>query len=223
MPLLRAFRIAKSHAGAPVIADASLSLRAGTVTLLSAPSGTGKSTLLEILAGVQDPDRGTVERKAPASLMFQDNALIPWLGAAANLAYILPPSLPAAEREERISRFLEIFELAGKTRPPAMSSGMKRRLGLARAFAADRAITLLDEPFAFLDDRWRRAAASLIRGKAEAGGAVALAGHQADPALLDSCPDLLRVLELGPAPVRLADPEARGEGGGAPDDGAEPS
>jgi ABC-type sulfate/molybdate transport systems ATPase subunit len=71
---------------------------------------------------------------------------------------------------------------------------------------AGRAVTLLDEPFAFLDARWHAEVAGLVRGRAEGGGAVALAGHEAAPALLDACGKILRVLELGPPPVSLREP-----------------
>ncbi|MDR1037157.1 MAG: ATP-binding cassette domain-containing protein [Deltaproteobacteria bacterium] len=207
MELLKAANVAKSYQGRVILADVSATLRAGTVTLFSAPSGSGKSTLLEILAGVQDPDGGSVTRNAPASLMFQDNALVPNLDAAGNLAYILPRGTPDGERRERIGRWLGIFGLEGPMYPRSMSSGMKRRLSLARTFLAERPITLLDEPFAFLDDKWHETVASLIRGKADAGGAVALAGHGAAPALTDACGDVLRVLELGPSPVTLPETE----------------
>jgi ABC-type multidrug transport system ATPase subunit len=208
VPLLVASHVTKSYQGKVVLADVSATLRPGTVTLFSAPSGSGKSTLLEILAGVQAPDGGTVLRSSPASLMFQDNALVPSLDAAGNLAYILPWGTPAEEGRRRIGLWLRIFWLEEDMFPRSMSSGMKRRLNLARTFMAERTVTLLDEPFAFLDDRWREAVAARIREKADAGGAVALAGHGAAPALTDACGDMLRVLELGPSPVTLIDPEA---------------
>jgi ABC-type nitrate/sulfonate/bicarbonate transport system ATPase subunit len=208
VPLLVASHVRKSYRGRTVLEDVSATLRPGAVTLFSAPSGSGKSTLLEILAGVQAPDGGTVLRSAPASLMFQDNALVPSLDAAGNLAYILPRGIPAGERRSRIGRWLRIFGLEGDMFPRNMSSGMRRRLSLARTFMAERPVILLDEPFAFLDDRWHEAVAAQIRGKAQAGGTVALAGHGATPALTDACGDMLRVLDLGPSPVTLKDPEA---------------
>ncbi|MDR1041995.1 MAG: ATP-binding cassette domain-containing protein [Deltaproteobacteria bacterium] len=215
-PLVKAMRVAKAFGGKPVLADVSCSLHPGTVTLFSAPSGSGKSTLLEILAGVQAPDRGAVERSCPASLMFQDNALVPNLDAEGNLAYILPPSMPKAERAEKIASWLKLFELEHRVYPRSMSSGMKRRLNLARALIAGRAVTLLDEPFAFLDERWHGVVAGLILAKASAGGAVALAGHEPAPALVKACGGLLRVLELGAPPVILKD-----AGGKAQEDAGE--
>jgi ABC-type nitrate/sulfonate/bicarbonate transport system ATPase subunit len=197
--------VSKSFQGRLILADVSATLAPGTVTLFSAPSGCGKSTLLEILAGVQKPDGGAVERLAAASLMFQDNALVPSLDAAGNLAYILPRAMAASERRDRIGLWLARVGLEPRSYPRSMSSGMKRRLSLARAFIADRPLTLLDEPFAFLDDRWHAAVAAFIRENAEGGGAVALAGHGAARALKDACGDLLRELELGQSPVTLED------------------
>ncbi|MDR1360226.1 MAG: ATP-binding cassette domain-containing protein, partial [Deltaproteobacteria bacterium] len=155
MPLLEARNLAVSRAGRPVIASVSLSLSRGEIVCLTGPSGIGKTTLLETLAGILSPDRGSVRLSRPPALMFQDDALIPWLSAEANINYILPEGAPSGTA----AQWLERFGLEKNLPPTAMSGGMRRRLSLARAFASGRELLLFDEPFAFLDQAWRKAAA----------------------------------------------------------------
>ena len=164
----------KSYAGRKILAGLSLALAAGEILCLTGPSGSGKSTALEIMAGLIRPEQGRVRRDTEISLLFQDDALIHWLNAANNLAYILPP------KTRFIPRWLERFGLAGETYPPAMSGGMRRRLGLARAFAAGRKVILLDEPFAFLDQAWQETVAEEIAAQAAAGASLALTAHSPD-------------------------------------------
>lgn len=172
--MLELFNIHKSYAGQEILSGLSLALAPGEILCLTGPSGSGKSTALEIMAGLIRPDQGKVRRNAKIALLFQDDALIPWLNAADNLAYVLPP------QTRLIPKWLERFGLSGKTYPPAMSGGMRRRLGLARAFAAEKKIILLDEPFAFLDQAWQYRVAEEIAAQVSAGTALALTAHSQD-------------------------------------------
>ncbi|MDR2503891.1 MAG: ATP-binding cassette domain-containing protein [Deltaproteobacteria bacterium] len=203
--MLELVKVRKSYAGQMVVAEASLRLAAGEALCITGPSGAGKSTLLEIMAGLIRPDGGLVRRAAPASLLFQDDALIPWLTAAENLAYILPRRLDEAEKTARIRRWLERFGLDGHIYPPAMSGGMRRRLGLARLFASARPLLLLDEPFAFLDQAWQEVAAREMAVAVTAGAALVLTSHDLDPLQLpcfSSTP--CRIARAGETPLRLA-------------------
>ncbi len=191
--------VRKNFAGRPVIASASLRAAAGEVLCLKGPSGVGKSTLLEIMAGVIEPDGGGVTRNGAVALAFQDDALIPWLDAAANVAYVLPPALPRPEREARGALWLERFGLEANVYPAAMSGGMRRRLNMARAFASERPILLLDEPFAFLDEGWQQRIADLIGERAAQGGCIVLSSHTLDP--LTNVPH--RSLAVEDSPVLL--------------------
>jgi NitT/TauT family transport system ATP-binding protein len=194
--------VAKSFDGKVVIASASLALRAGEVLCLTGPSGVGKTTLLEIAAGVTAPDTGSVVRSGAASLMFQDDVLIPWLTAEEAVTYILPENMPETERRDRAAIWLRRFELEGVLYPAAMSGGMRRRLSMARAFAAKRPLLLLDEPFAFLDpDRCRTVAEEVARHARE-GGAVMLTSHATDPLRAEALANLpVRLLAVEHAPV----------------------
>jgi ABC-type nitrate/sulfonate/bicarbonate transport system, ATPase component len=195
----------KSFDGKTVVRSATLSLRAGEILCLTGPSGIGKTTLLELAAGVTKPDAGRVSRTVKASLMFQDDVLIPWQTAEEAITYILPDAMPERERLERAALWLETFELEGGIYPAAMSGGMRRRLSLARTFAAERPLVLLDEPFAFLDtERCRLVMAAIVR-HVRNGGTVMLTSHTTEP--LDvSEPDapVVRLVSVTHSPITIS-------------------
>jgi ABC-type nitrate/sulfonate/bicarbonate transport system ATPase subunit len=194
--------IAKSYAGRRVVASASLAAARGEIICLTGPSGIGKTTLLEMMAGVISPDRGTVRRTTPPALMFQDDALIPWLSAGANIAYILSPQLPSSAAAGIVARWLERFDLERNIFPAAMSGGMRRRLSLARTLASCRELLFLDEPFAFLDEVWQDIIAEELALRAAAGSAIILATHTAAPFSRVSAPHArIRHIAVAEAPV----------------------
>jgi len=198
--------ITKSYGRRGVIGSASFRLPAGEILCLTGPSGIGKTTLLEIIAGIIPPDAGTVHVNGGISLLFQDNVLIPWLNAAANIQYILPPDLPHAEAETRARKWLCRFGLEEAQFPAAMSGGMLRRLALARTFAATRPLLLLDEPFAFLDDDWQRVVAEEMAAHAAGGGSILVTSHMIAP-LSRKCFDLVPhgIMQLSASPIHLDD------------------
>lgn len=191
----------RKHAGGRCIIDyASLSVGAGEVLCLAGASGIGKTTLLEIMAGIQRPDGGMVEREGSVALAFQDDVLIPWLSAQGNIEYALS-ALPQMERSRRAVHWLKRFGLPADQFPAAMSGGMRRRLNLARSFAAERRILLLDEPYAFLDIDWQERVTFFIASAIEAGAAVVLASHQWS--LIDSL--MSRKIEIVKSPIVIND------------------
>ena len=171
----------KRYAGRDIITAATLKVKPGDIVCLSGPSGVGKTTLLEMMAGIIQPDTGSVLRNVSASLSFQDDALIPWLTARDNILYILSPDIPVDQAERRALYWLQRFELEADQYPSAMSGGMRRRFSLARAFAAARPLLLLDEPFAFLDEGRQRLVVEEIAAHAASSGAVVLSSHMAAP------------------------------------------
>jgi NitT/TauT family transport system ATP-binding protein len=127
-----------------------------------APTGTGKTTLLRIIAGLRKPDTGKVilmgdEVKGPTpkiSMIFQDFALFPWLTALENVEIaLLHKKLSKDDRVKLARRYLELVGLGGFENyyPRELSGGMKQRVAIARALAAQPILLLMDEPFANLD------------------------------------------------------------------------
>ena len=134
--------------------DLELEVAAGEFVCLIGASGCGKSTILNLVAGLDDPSTGTIEVDGRTALMFQEAALFPWLTVAANVE--LPMRLagvPKAERRARTEQLLGAVHLDGfaRKRPHQLSGGMRQRGALARAFAQDAEILLMDEPFGALD------------------------------------------------------------------------
>lgn len=160
--------------GKTVLDRFSLELPEGGVTALSGPSGCGKTTLLRVLAGLQRPDEGAVEGIDPKAvvLLFQENRLLPWRRAREQITDVLP-----RHKKDTWRDWLALVELEGEgdAWPDQLSGGMQRRLALARALALGGAWTLLDEPFAGVDQE--RAQRILERVRA-LGGSVLLASHE---------------------------------------------
>ena len=158
--------VGHGYAGLPVLDDVSLRVRDGEVLAVIGPSGCGKSTFLGILGGLLQPSAGRVLTLGvrppgclnPLTYVFQDAALLPWRTVAGNVALGLQPhGLPRAEVEERIASVLALMGL-GEFRaalPRQLSGGMRQRVGIARALAANPAVLLMDEPLSALDAQTR--------------------------------------------------------------------
>ena len=135
-------------------------------------SGCGKSTILNLVAGLDTPSSGTVDVGGRTALMFQEAALFPWLTVRANVE--LPMRLagvPKTSRRARAEQLLSVVHLDGfaAKRPHQLSGGMRQRVALARAFAQDADVLLMDEPFGALDAMTRDALHeeldALVRGQ----------------------------------------------------------
>jgi NitT/TauT family transport system ATP-binding protein len=164
--LLRLAKAGKSFAGRSVVRDISFQLQHGEILSLIGPSGCGKTTILRMIAGLTNPDAGTIERdhalteKGRIGYVFQDATLMPWASAEANVALpLILQGLPSKDAHARANAMLAKFELGDFARaaPHELSGGMKMRVALARTLITDPSLILMDEPFAALDEMTRHA------------------------------------------------------------------
>lgn len=140
----------------------SLEIAEGEFVCLVGPSGCGKTTLLRILAGLETTSIGNFEimqekeNRPLQSMVFQEKGVIPWLTVEDNVAFGLKMRhLPRKYIKERTNYYLKKIGLEkySKLYPKELSGGMKQRVSIARAFANDPEILLMDEPFAALDEQ----------------------------------------------------------------------
>jgi NitT/TauT family transport system ATP-binding protein len=148
--------VSKTYRGesAPVLDDISVTLEAGEFVCLLGASGCGKTTLLNLVSGLDVSSGGTIEKNGKVSVIFQESALFPWLSAGRNIELALRAAgVPKANRKDRARELLRLVHLdqAYDKRPHELSGGMKQRVAIARALAQDAKILLMDEPFAALD------------------------------------------------------------------------
>ncbi len=140
--------VTAGYEGRTVLQDFSLTLAPEGITVLTGPSGEGKTTVLRLLAGLMKPQAGQVyPAKAPA-VLFQENRLFPQRTVEQHLLDVMPP-----QRAGEVSQWLELADLKGeeKNMPAQLSGGMARRLALVRAMALGGDCLLLDEPFTGVD------------------------------------------------------------------------
>lgn len=138
------------------IDDVSFTIADRQFTSLVGPSGCGKTTLLNIVSGVESPSGGSVEIDAPSDCarigyVFQEPRLLPWRSILANMLYVQP-----SQDDETVARCRSYLDLVGLSEaedkyPAQLSGGMQQRAGIARAFAVEPDLLLMDEPFSHLD------------------------------------------------------------------------
>ena len=140
-----------------------LQVRDGEFFVIVGPSGCGKTTLLRMMAGLELPTAGkiTIKRESNSNrplnnMIFQEQSIFPWMSVEDNIAYGLKMrGVPAEKRREQVWEYMRKVGLEHFSRayPHQLSGGMKQRVSIARAFANDPEILLMDEPFAALDEQ----------------------------------------------------------------------
>jgi nitrate/nitrite transport system ATP-binding protein len=196
----------------PVLKGINLDVRRGEYISLIGHSGCGKSTVLNIVAGLLKATSGGVivdkrEVNAPGpdrAVVFQNHSLLPWLTVYQNVEIavdkIFRESRSAAERREWILHNLAMVNMshALDRLPSEISGGMKQRVGIARALAMEPKVLLLDEPFGALDALTRaHLQDEVIRIQSELGNTVMMITHDVDEAVLMS--DRVVMMTNGPA------------------------
>ena len=149
--------IVKNYGDKKVLGGIDIEIEEEKITAILGESGCGKSTLLNIIAGKIKDYSGEViferEHKKGISYVFQEDTLIPWKTVYNNLEFVLKGKVEKSELDKRIKKYLKIVNLEGSEKefPNMLSGGMKRRVGIARAFAFPSNYMFMDEPFEFLD------------------------------------------------------------------------
>ena len=164
MAVLSFKNVSKSFGATPVLRDINLDIAEGEFLVILGFSGTGKTTLINLMAGLDLPTTGTVTYRGkpvtePAperGVIFQSYSLMPWLTVDGNVALAVDsvfPGLSKAEKTAKVDHFVNMVGLShAKTRRPAeLSGGMRQRVNVARALAMNPEMLLLDEPLSALD------------------------------------------------------------------------
>ncbi len=187
----------KSFGDKTVLSDIVFSAEAGERIALLGPSGVGKSTLLSLIAGLDDNVDGSLTTPDRTAMVFQAPRLLPWRTLAQNLLIAVPDS---TKTEARAALAEVGLEDAADQHPEKVSLGMQRRAALARALLAKPDLLLLDEPLVSLDVEAAKSMRALLLKTLDLTGATALiATHDRREALFLAD----RVLEIGGAPATL--------------------
>ena len=170
-PFLELKNLKKSFtAEEAVLSGISLTIEKGEFVTLLGASGCGKTTTLRIIAGLEQPDEGSVwlegqnvtdlePNQRDVNTVFQNYALFPHMNVADNIGYGLKiRKVPKAEIREKVKKMLELVQLEGfeKRKPSELSGGQRQRVAIARALANNPRVLLLDEPLGALDLKLRK-------------------------------------------------------------------
>ncbi len=197
-------------AAEPVFDGINFVIEQGEFVCIVGHSGCGKTTILNVLAGLESASSGHVfmdnrEIAGPSlerGVVFQGHALMPWLTVRGNIAFAVRSKWPqwsAAQVREHVQRYVQMVGLTAAIdqKPSALSGGMKQRVGIARAFAIQPRMLLLDEPFGALDALTRGTIQDeLLRICHETHQTVFMITHDVDEAMLLA--DRILLMSNGP-------------------------
>jgi nitrate/nitrite transport system ATP-binding protein len=214
-PLIRVEGIAKRYTArdgvsTTVFEDIHFSVAAGEFVCLIGHSGCGKTTILNILAGLEPASDGYVfvggrEIRGPSldrAVIFQSHALMPWLTVMGNIVFAVKSRWPEWDRTRiraHCQKYIDLVNLSGaeRKRPAELSGGMKQRVGIARALAIQPKTLLMDEPFSALDALTRgMLQEEALRICAETRQTAFMITHDVDEAMLLA--DRIMLMTNGP-------------------------
>lgn len=208
--------IERRYGPTTVFRDLWFGVNEGEFACLIGHSGCGKTTVLNILAGLEEPDEGAVLLGGrPVSgpgldraVVFQGHALLPWLTAAGNVGFAVRSRHRGWSAAQVRARAFDVLETVGLAqtahrKPAELSGGMKQRVGIARALAAEPMLLLMDEPFSALDALTRGTLQDeAMRLVSAAGRTAFMITHDVDEAILLA--DRILLMTNGPD-ARLAE------------------
>jgi NitT/TauT family transport system ATP-binding protein len=175
--------------------DINMAIQPGEFVTVVGPSGCGKTTLLKILAGFIKPSQGEarvhgelITKPGPErGVVFQELAILPWRNVYRNISHGLEiQRVPKAERDQRVAALIDLVGLKGfeDHHPHQLSGGMRQRVAVARTWASDPEIILMDEPFAAVDAMTRQTLQEeLIRLTVETKKTVFFITHSVEEAV----------------------------------------
>ena len=220
MPEIRITDVCRDFGQHRVLDQVDLRLESGSLTALVGPTGCGKTTLLELIAGLQNPTRGTVTvdgedvvgSRRDSILIFQQHNLFDWLTVRDNVAFGLR-NRGLSKREAR-RRAIEQLERVGLAAfadrvPGELSGGMRQRVALARALVLAPRLLLMDEPFGSLDHQTRRIMQRyLLTTWRQSRATIVLVTHDLDEAM--RLADRIVLFSASPGrPVKVVDVPAQ--------------
>ena len=175
---IEARNLAYAYDDRPAIADVSLSIGSGEVVALVGANGAGKTTLLRLIAGLAEPDGGTIERSGVVGFAPEDPKAALFAETVADEVAFFPRNrgLDAGLRAERAMEAMDVLDLRDRA-PHALSTGEQRRVAVAAVLAGDPALVALDEPTAGLDRPGERRLGELLTGL---DAAVVFSTHESD-------------------------------------------
>lgn len=156
---MRFEQVTKNYGKRTIFADFSLELKEGQITCIMGSSGIGKTTLLRLAAGLEQPDSGTINRRSDTRIgyVFQEPRLLPWKTVIENVRWVLDDRRSETINEDILVWLKEAgIAHALTSYPDELSGGMKQRVSLIRAFITTPGLLLMDEPFQSLDAATRQ-------------------------------------------------------------------
>jgi nitrate/nitrite transport system ATP-binding protein len=209
-PFLQVEGLAKRYGDSIVFDSVNFGIRQGEFVCIIGHSGCGKTTILNVLAGLESASDGHVfmdnrEIAGPSldrGVVFQGHALMPWLTVRKNIAFAVRSKWPLwtrAQVDEHVQKYVALVGLDGAIdkKPSQLSGGMKQRVGIARAFAIQPRMLLLDEPFGALDALTRGTIQDeLLRICGQTHQTVFMITHDVDEAILLA--DRILLMSNGP-------------------------